>query len=403
MTIPAHSARRRENYEFTVIGDGPVGLLAAIGLSQQGRSVALVTPTPAPSENTPFDAPDLRVYALAPDALDVLAGHQCELRQHPRVCAYQNMSVFDQNPQAALNFQALDYGWSSLGHIVEHQLLCAELWRVVVQQQIKIVLGKASSFSQEDGVATLHTEQASVRARWLIDASGAVSALREASGLRQSNYDYQQSAVVAHVRSQMPHAHTAWQRFTPVGTIALLPMFDGTQALVYSALEAKAQALMALSDAAFLADLAANFGPALGPFSTVGARRKIPLRRALAENYVADPLILLGDSAHTVHPLAGQGLNLGIRDVACLTRSIAKATSDAQMLAALKRFARERKSENAITAHGIEAIQKLFLPSTGPLALLRRVGLNGVNRLTPLKRLFAELATGKVAGWPGAT
>jgi ubiquinone biosynthesis UbiH/UbiF/VisC/COQ6 family hydroxylase len=398
----AASPRRRENFEFAVIGDGPVGLLAAIALSQQGRSVALVTPTPAPSENTLFDAPDLRVYALAPDALDVLAQYQCELRQHSRGCAYQNMSVFDQDPQAALNFSAQDYGWHSLGHIVEHQLLCAELWRVVVQRQIKIVLGKASAFSQEGGVATLHTDQASVRARWLIDASGAVSALRDASGLRQSHYDYQQSAVVAHVRSQAAHAHTAWQRFTPVGTIALLPMFDGAHALVYSALEAKAQALMQLSDSAFLADLAANFGAHLGEFTSIRARRKIPLRRTLAENYVADPLILLGDSAHTVHPLAGQGLNLGIRDVACLTRSIADAASDAQMLAALQRYARERKSENAITAHGIEAIQKLFLPSTGPLALLRRVGLSSVNRLTPLKRLFAELATGKVAGWPGA-
>ena len=248
-----------------------------------------------------------------------------------------------------------------------------------------------------------------MRARWVLDASGANSKLRAAAGIRVAEYDYQQSAIVAHVRTETAHAHTAWQRFTSVGTIALLPMFDGSLALVYSALETKADALMKLDEHEFLADLATNFGLQVGQFTQIGERRKIPLRRKLADDYVHGHLILLGDSGHAVHPLAGQGLNLGIRDVARLAAAVVEALDDigdenlggAKMRRALRKFERERKSENAITALGVEALQKLFLPASGPLKLLRNIGLRGVHRLTPVKRLFAELAAGQVAGWPG--
>jgi ubiquinone biosynthesis UbiH/UbiF/VisC/COQ6 family hydroxylase len=423
------STRRRESVDFAVIGDGPVGLAAAISLAQAGHAVALVAASEAPQVESDTDSTtlDSRVYALAPDVLAQLDALGCAIAQHRRACSYSTMRVFDTDAENAANmlcFQASDYGWRQLGSIVEHRVLVQELWRRVAGLGIKTLIGQAQSYAMEDALAVLHvgagaSAQQTLRARWIVDASGANSTLRNAAGISLASYDYQQSAIVAQVqlraaasdKQRTDHAptgqaRTAWQRFTANGTIALLPTFEDSNAfaLVYSALEVKAQALMGLTDAAFLADLAQQFGSAAGQFEHVGTRRKIPLQRALAARYLDGALILLGDSAHTVHPLAGQGLNMGLRDARCLLHACAQADLDgaldtSRFSAALRRFERERKSENAITALGIEALQKLFLPASGPLKLLRNFGLSAVQHTAPIKRLFAELAAGKVAGW----
>ena len=401
----ASATRRREIFDFAVVGDGPVGLSSALALSQLGRSVVLIAAKPPAEALTALTPLDLRVYALAPDVLKFLASLGCMIQTQPRACSYASMRVFDADPAQPLVFNASDYGWPDLGCIVEHQCLQTVLWTQVQRSDIKQLTGQADSYQIEDAHAVLHTANDTVRARWVLDASGSNSKLRAAAGIRVAEYDYQQSAIVAHVRTEMPHAHTAWQRFTSVGTIALLPMFEGSHALVYSALAAKADALMQLDERAFLADLELNFGTQLGRFTEVGVRRKVPLRRMLANAYLDGHLILLGDSGHTVHPLAGQGLNLGFRDVARLSGAVStigeEHLSTPTMQSALRKFERERKSENAITAYGIETLQKLFLPASGPLKLLRNFGLRSVHRIAPVKRLFAELAAGKVAGWPG--
>ncbi len=403
MSAPS-STRRREVFDFAVVGDGPVGLSTALALSQLGRSVVLIAATPPPAAST-ATALDLRVYALAPDVLKFLATLGCMVRTLPRTCSYSQMRVFDADAAHSLEFNASEYGWPDLGSIVEHQCLQAELWTQLQRSGIKHLIGQVDSYQTDDEHAVLHTENATVRAKWVLDASGANSKLRANAGILVAEHDYQQSAIVAHVRTELAHAHTAWQRFTAAGTIALLPMFDGSQALVYSALSAKADVLMQLDEPGFLNDLDFNFGLQLGHFVEIGARRKIPLRRMLADAYVDGRLILLGDSGHSVHPLAGQGLNLGIRDVERLCVAVVsigdEPLSTLKMQSALRKFERERKSENAITAYGIEALQKLFLPASGPLKLLRNLGLRGVHRVAPIKRLFAELAAGQVAGWPG--
>jgi ubiquinone biosynthesis UbiH/UbiF/VisC/COQ6 family hydroxylase len=398
----AISARRREIYDFAVIGDGPVGLASALALGQSGYSVVLIAPTAAVPAVVIEAHADLRVYALAPDMLAFLATLGCALST-ARACTYQSMRVFDADATNTLEFQASDYGWAELGRIVEHQVLQAELWAQLASGTVKFLHGHVERYQVEDAVGVLHTTSDTVRAHWVLDASGAGSKLRATAGISVQTHDYQQSAIITHVHTEKPHAHTAWQRFTADGTIALLPMFDTSHALVYSALQAKADALLAMPPAEFLSDLAYNFGDRLGRFTAVAERRKIPLQRQLSARYLNGRLILLGDSGHSVHPLAGQGLNMGLRDVACLLRLLNHASElpVAEQSLALGKFERERKSENAITAYGIEALQKLFLPSSGPLKLLRNLGLRGVNRLIPLKRLFAELAAGKVAGWPG--
>ena len=397
------NARRREVVDFVVMGAGPVGLASAIALKQAGRSVVLIVDNV--SEMDAAQAPslpnslDLRVYALAPDVIDYLQGLQCDLRAHERCQPYQRMQVADQDERVQITFDSADYAWPDLGCIVEHQLLQRLLWQRLHALEIPVVPMHAQSVARADEGVLVHGENQSVRARWLIDATGAQSSLRAQMGIDSSVHDYQQSAIVAHLKTDLPGVPaTAWQRFVPEGTIAFLPMPEQRFALVFSALQARAEHLMTLDDSAFCAELVAQFGAGLKRAELLGPRRKIPLRRMLAQRYQQDQLILLGDSAHQVHPLAGQGLNLGLRDVQCLLRELDQVPIQ-QLSRAITRFARERKSENAITVMAVESLQKLFLPSSGPLATLRRLGLSGVQRTGAIKRLFAELATGKLAAW----
>lgn len=396
------STRRRERVDFVVLGAGPVGLASAIALKQSGRSVVLIAQSL--DEMQAAQAPelaaelDLRVYALAPDVLDYLHALGCALRAQPRCQPYQRMHVADQDERVHIVFDSAEYAWPDLGCIVEHQLLQRLLWQQLLALDITVVPMQAQRVERAEAGVLVHGENETVRAHWLIDATGAQSSLRGQLGIDSRVHDYQQAAIVAHLKTDLPAPATAWQRFVPEGTIALLPMADQNYALVYSALNARAEALMAMEDEAFTSELLAQFGSALTKAHLLGPRRKIPLRRLLAQRYQEDCMILIGDSAHQIHPLAGQGLNLGMRDVQCLLRELGELPV-AQFPRAVARFARERKSENAITVLAVESLQKLFLPSSGPLALVRRLGLGGVQRITAIKRLFAELATGKLAAW----
>ena len=397
------NARRREAVDFVVLGAGPVGLASAIALKQAGRSVVLIADSL--SEMSAAQEPalpaslDLRVYALAPDVIDYLHSLQCDLRAQARCQPYQRMHVADQDERVSIEFDSSEYAWPDLGCIAEHQLVQRLLWQRLLALEITVLQMQAQGFERAGEGVLVHGENESVRAHWLIDATGAHSRLRGQVGIDSSVHDYQQSAIVAHLKTNLPPAPvTAWQRFVPEGTIAFLPMAEQNFALVFSALNARAEALMAMDDQAFSAELIAQFGAGLSQAELLGPRRKIPLRRMLAQRYQHERMILIGDSAHQVHPLAGQGLNLGLRDVHCLLREIADVPIQ-ELSRSVARFARERKSENAITVLAVESLQKLFLPSSGPLALLRRFGLGGVQRTRALKRLFAELATGKLAAW----
>jgi 3-demethoxyubiquinol 3-hydroxylase len=398
------SSRRRELVDFAVIGDGPIGLLAALKLHQLGYSCTLMAPKPAQILACEHwsQTPDLRVYALAPDCLDLLRGviDWSKLRTasgSSRTQPYQAMRVFEAEVGSALAFDASAYGWESLGEIVEHTPLCQLLMQALIEANVPWIDARAERLEQEAGMALVHSDQHTLRARFVLDASGAHSRLREQAAISVQTHAYGQSAVIARIECVDAHQCVAWQRFSEHGTIALLPLFDGSYALVYSALNAKADQLMQMSDSQLLAELQNHFVNAAGQFKQVGQRIKVELNRALANRYVQGSLILIGDSAHVVHPLAGQGLNLGIRDLACLIQYLNRAKDISQLAKFLPRFERERKSENAITASAIEGLQKLFLPQSGPLKLLRDFGLSAVQNLAPLKRLFAELAAGKVA------
>jgi 2-octaprenyl-3-methyl-6-methoxy-1,4-benzoquinol hydroxylase/2-octaprenylphenol hydroxylase len=249
-----------------------------------------------------------------------------------------------------------------------------------------------------DAVTATLTDGTRLRAKLLIAAEGAQSSIRTKLGIAFKGRDYGQRAVVAHVATERPHQGTAWQRFQPGGPLAFLPLADGRCSIVWSLPDAEAARILALDDTAFRAELGCAFDFRLGAISATTPRAAFPLRLRLAEKYVVGRCALAGDAAHVVHPLAGQGMNLGFRDVACLRRVLRTARERGSDLGAahiLRRYERERRSENTLAARGFDTIERIFGSSRPTLAALRATGLFAIECIAPLKHRLADVAAGR--------
>ena len=250
-----------------------------------------------------------------------------------------------------------------------------------------------------DVVTATLTDGTRLRAKLLIAAEGAESSIRAKLGIAFEGRDYHQRAVVAHVATERAHQGTAWQRFQPGGPLAFLPLADGRCSIVWSLPDAEAARILALDDGAFCNELGCAFDFRLGAITAPTPRAAFPLRLRLAEKYVVGRCVLAGDAAHVVHPLAGQGMNLGFRDVRAL-RTILRAArergSDIGAAHVLRRYERERRSENTLAARGLDAIERLFDSELSPIAAARGVALGVVDRLAPLKQFFAAVAAGRM-------
>ena len=392
---------RRDGLDAIIVGGGAAALTAALALcadpQQIGKTAlkcALVHQQTPATLSTELDP---RVYALAPDVLAELAKLGVEFSP-ARTQPYQLMRVWD--AQSTLEFSATEYGWPALGEIVEHRVLIDALWQALQRSNVRLIEAQASLSFDERG-ALIDTADETLRAELVIAADGANSPLRTQAGIKAAAHDYQQSAIVVNVKTDAAQPLScAWQRFYADSTLAFLPLPGGVLNVVWSLPSPAAERLLAMSDSAFLVDLQLASESKAGQLSEVGRRVSAPLQRLLAERYVQNGVVLVGDAAHCVHPMAGQGLNMGLRDCFTLAQCLTTAHGKAAYPRALRRYERERRSENSISTFGIDALQKLFAPANGPVALARRFGLQAVNQITPLKRLFAELAAGKIAGWP---
>jgi 2-octaprenyl-3-methyl-6-methoxy-1,4-benzoquinol hydroxylase len=390
---------RRDPFDAVIVGAGVVGSTAALCLAAAGLRVAIVEvhePPPWRAEQA-----DLRVYAFAPDSQALLDS----LGVWPAVAAarvqpYRRMRVWDAAGGGELSFDADAFGRDYLGHIVEHGLLVDRLWAALMREP-KIQRhcpDKLRELEQDDESATLLLDSGQrLRARLVLGADGAASRVRELAGLSTDELDYGQRGLVAYVRTVQAHEDTCWQRFLPGGPLAFLPCADGRSSIVWTLSEAEAQRLLAIDETGFRAELTRAFDARLGEVIEVSERQAFPLRRKLAKEMLKGRVALIGDAAHVVHPLAGQGVNLGLRDVSALAASVREAQAGGRDFTSahrLQRWARSRLSENAVAAYSFEAINRLFSNDALVPTLVRGHLLGLAGNIPPLAQFFWKRAAG---------
>lgn len=389
------SRRPRQHCDAAVVGGGVVGAAAALALAGQGLQVELLEAAPP----RPWDRArrDLRVFALAADnaALFDAIGVWDAIRAG-RVHPYRRMRVWDAAGGGELDFNGDAFGRDALGWIVENSLLQDRLWAALPAAGVEVRCpARVAAFAQDAGGASLELDDGRrVAARLVIAADGGESALRRMAGVGTRGRDYGQRGVVGYVRTERPHEDTAWQRFLPGGPLAFLPCGDGLSSIVWSLPDDEAARVLDLDDRAFAASLARGFGARLGAVEVQSPRAAFPLRLRLADRMLSGRLLLLGDAAHVVHPLAGQGVNLGLRDVAAL-RDLVQAAGDGwDSPHCLARWARRRRSENTVAAYAFDGIDRLFSNDALVPTLLRGHLFSAAAKLPPVAHALWRRAAG---------
>ncbi len=388
----------RRRLDVAIVGGGVIGAACALSLTALGLEVALVEGREIPPWSAPH--PDLRVYAFAPDNAALLeeTGIWSSV-SNARIQPYRRMRVWDAAGGGDLVFDADALGRDQLGWIVEHGLLVDRLWAALPAAGVRLYCpARVETMEQDEAGVRLRLEDGTrLEARVAIAADGADSTLRALAGVEVSTRDYGQRGVVAFVETEKSNEATAWQRFLPSGPLALLPFAQGRSSIVWTLPDAEAERVLTLDDAAFDRELTNASEGRLGAVRAVSPRVAFPLRRQLADMYLAGRVLVMGDAAHVVHPLAGQGVNLGLRDARRLRDAIADARTrriEWDTPHRLARWARECRSENAAAAYAFDGINRVFSNDEMPTTLLRGVALGLAGKLPPLANLFWRKASG---------
>jgi len=386
-------------FDVAVVGAGVAGLATALGLAQQGQKVALIGPRARihqPSPAAPYDA---RIYALAPGSAALLERLGVWGRvDADRVCPVERMRVFG-DAGDELTFDAYAATVERLATIVEESELARVLDAACDYQPAitRIDAAFQSLEAQASGAAGLQlADGRRLSVALLVGADGANSAVRAAAGINAELKPYLQTALVANFECGQPHLNTAWQWFTDEGIVALLPMPGDRVSLVWSAPEALAPQLQSLEPAAFAERVTALSRHVLGSLTPIGPAHAFPLRLLTVGRLVGPSLALVGDAAHVVHPLAGQGLNLGLQDVDTLLRVVGerepfRACGDPVVL---RRYERARAESIGLMRFATDGLARLFAVDDPLVRGARNAGMAMVNRLGPLKSRLIRQALG---------
>jgi 2-octaprenylphenol hydroxylase len=390
--------------DVLIVGAGMVG--SALALALQGSGLDIIVVDGGSLSVKPFDSQSAfepRVSALSAASqrilqrLDVWDGIAAR-----RVSPYGHMHVWDGSGTGQIHFSASSVHADVLGHIVENRVVQDALLDRLHDSDIGL-LGNARleqmRHSGDDWLLTL-SDGRRLRAPLVIAADGANSAVRRLTGTPTREWDYMHHAIVTSVRCADSHKRTAWQRFTDDGPLAFLPLERGDEhwcSIVWSVTPKEAERLMALGDEAFCRALEQAFEGRLGQVLAADSRLCVPLRQRHAKRYVARGLALIGDAAHTIHPLAGQGVNLGFLDAAVLAEVLRHAADRGENLAdmrVLARYERRRMPHNLALMAAMEGFERLFQTDRMPLRWLRNTGLKLVNQMPEAKALFVREALG---------
>ncbi len=390
--------------ELIVVGGGLVGLTLAIACAEAGIEVAIIDrEDPAAMLAEPFDG---RTSAIAHGSQQVLAA----IGLWPLVAAEAEpileIRVADGGSPLFLHYDHHAVGDHPLGYIVENRVLRRALMTRAAQLATLRHLAPLAveRVEREASGATAYLADGSrLRGELVAACDGRGSPLRRAAGIKTVEWSYPQTSIVCTVQHEMPHRGVAVEHFLPAGPFAILPMTGNRSSIVWTERADLAPRLLALDAASFAVELGRRFGDFLGALEVVGPRFSYALSLLHAERYAAPRLALVGDAAHVIHPIAGQGLNLGIRDVAALAELVVDSRRlglDIADAGALARYERWRRFDNLMLAAVTDALNRLFSNSVPPVKLARDVGLAVVDRLPPLKRFLMRHAMGVVGELP---
>jgi 2-octaprenylphenol hydroxylase len=393
----------KRGYDVVIAGAGMVGLSAACLLARDKQlNVTVVDAGRRPAFN-PDDIP-LRVSAIAPGSVELLSsiGAWDEIAG-ARVCPYRDMKVWDAAGDAegpeALTFAAAEFGIPQLGFIVENGLIQQALLRQLERTRASVRFETLIDSVRRNG-RRFEIELATgekLKPDLLVGADGARSIVRGSAGIAVRSWPHAQKAFVTCLQPERSHCSTAWQRFLKDGPIGLLPLSDGRISIVWSTTPDQAEEALGMSDEALSAKLTDVTDAVLGTLTPVGPRGAFPLTSQHAAEYVQDGLVLIGDAAHTVHPLAGQGVNLGFADAKELAAVVGAALADDENpgdLPTLRKYERARKGANKTMLHFMDTLNKLFSTESRSLSRLRGVGMYLFNKSGPIREKTVQTALG---------
>jgi 2-octaprenylphenol hydroxylase len=391
-----------KEFDLIIAGGGMVGSALGCLIASQSPRTRVCVLEPAPPESPAQDGNwGLRVSAISRASRAVLehAGAWPLVAQQ-RISPYSRMKVWEgDDPGRSLEFSAEEVGQSELGHIIENQLLQWALLRRLEQLPNARVIAAAveavdTSSSRAVVIAGKHGP---LGASLLVGADGVGSRTRTLMGMATRGWSYRQRAVVATIGTEKSHQDTAFQRFLPGGPLAFLPLCDGRISIVWSNTEEDAQAILKLDDEEFMKELGKASDYVLGQITGTGPRAAFPLRAQYAVGYTGLRFVLIGDAAHTVHPLAGQGVNLGLMDVAVLADAVLDTLSrggDPGDSRCLRKYERWRKGDNLAMLAAVDGIGRVYKPVRGPLPMLRKLGVELLGRAPLAREIIIRRAMG---------
>jgi len=389
---------RLYDYDLAIVGGGVVGATLACALKDSGLTVVLIE-----AEARSIATARGQAYNISPLSSRIFNGIGIWNQIRPQLETYTKIRLSDADCPNVVQFVPQDLGAQTLGYVAEHQVLIAALQESLRQSSHVTWLCPATVVKtdiQPDG-ATLEIvadgEAKQIWTRLVVAADGARSPLRQQAKIRTHGWQYWQSCVVATIKPEKSHNHTAYERFWSSGPFAILPLTGDRCRIVWTAPRAEADAIVALDDDQFLKELTQRYGDHMGKLALQGDRYVFPVRLMHSTRYVLPRLALIGDAAHCCHPVGGQGINMGIRDAAALAQVLQTAHQqgeDIATLKVLKRYERWRKWENLIILGFTDILDRTFSNNVFPIVLVRRLGLWVLQTVLPAKSFALRLMTG---------